>query len=161
MLNVNVIQKRKEAILIVLDVYFLNLTKGRSGIMGKYGKLMICGIMFCLFVCMGCAELAKVGKAMQTVGNTGQDVGDYVPVYGTAVKVVSGLLALVGAGLYRVASKRGTAIQTLVEAVKFSKENQVPIKTAVKAVSELKGVATYIDKWAQKFDPKKPTMPAG
>ena len=129
--------------------------------MRKYGHIILFGLVVCLFVCTGCAELAKVGKAMQSVGDTGGKVGDYVPVYGTAIKVVSGLLALVGAGLYRVASKRGTAIQTLVEAVKFSKENQMPIKAAVKRVSEFKGVAEYIDAWAQAFDPKKPTIPAG
>lgn len=121
--------------------------------MKNYGYLFLLGLVLCLFVGAGCAELAKVGKALQTVGNTGSEVGGYVPVYGSAIKIVSGLLALAGAGLYRVASRRGTALQTLVEAVKFSKENAMPIKEAVKRVSELKGVAGYIDKWAQRFDP--------
>lgn len=128
--------------------------------MKKYGYVILFGLVVCLLVSAGCAELAKVGKALQTAGDVGGKGADYVPVYGVAIKAVSGVLALIGAGLYRVASRRGTAVQTLIEAVKFSKENQVPIKTAVKAVSQLKGVAAYIDRWAQKYDPKKPVVPA-
>lgn len=127
--------------------------------MRKYGYVILFGLAVCLLVSAGCAELAKVGKAMQTAGDMGSKAGDYVPVYGTAIKAASGILALVGAGLYRVASRRGTAIQTLVEAVRFSKENQVPIKSAVKAASNIRGIAAYIDKWAQKYDPKKPYVP--
>ena len=61
--------------------------------MKNYGYLFLFGLAVCLFVGTGCAELAKVGEALQTVGNTGNDVGDYVPVYGSAIKIVSGLLA--------------------------------------------------------------------
>ncbi len=122
--------------------------------MRKYASVIIVSFCLCLVVCAGCAELAKVGKALEVGGKTGKDVSTYIPVYGQVLGAVSGIVSLVGAGLYRVASRRGTAIQTLVEAVKYSKEQGVPIKNAVRAISEVKGVKDYIDKFAQKYDPK-------
>lgn len=143
----------------MVSAHYLNSPKRKGAVVGKYGYVVLFVLAVCLLVSAGCAELAKIGKGMQSAGEIGNKAGDYVPVYGIAIKAVSGILALVGAGLYRVASRRGTAIQTLVEAVRFSKENQVPIKEAVRAMSGIRGVAIYIDKWAQKYDPKKPVIP--
>ena len=120
--------------------------------MGKFGY---CIIIFC--VCLvfgaGCAELAKIGKVMESGGKKGQEVSTYIPVYGQIFGAISGIVSLIGAGLYRVASRRGTAVQTLIESVKYATENEVEIKAAVQKVSEIKGIQDYINKLVQKYDP--------
>lgn len=106
----------------------------------------------------GCAEIAKIGKTMNQVGDAGQDVGKYVPGYGTIVAAISALLSIAGAGMYNIANKRLKASQAVIQGVAYAQEKQVPIKQAVSLIAGKLGIWDYLDRLVQKYDPKKPTV---
>lgn len=106
----------------------------------------------------GCAEIAKVGKTMNQIGDAGQDVGKYIPIYGTIVTAISALLSIAGAGMYNIANKRLKASRAVIEGVAYAHEKQVPIKQAISVIAGKLGIWDYLDKLVQKYDPKKPVV---
>ena len=130
----------------------------------KYPILTIIVLFLCVLeLAAGCADLAKIGHMIQTTGDAGQKAGNVIPVYGTIITAVSTLLSIGGGIMYRVASKRGTALETVISAIsEVSEAGTIShVKEAARSISIKKGISNYLDKWVQAIDPHITTAKEG
>jgi hypothetical protein len=127
------------------------------------------GVFTALFLIMvvggGCAELVKIGQGMQKAGDSGKQISEvaapiansFFPGAGLIMTGVSTLLSIAGAGLYKVASKRLTATQAIIQGVSYALENKSDIKDAISTIATSLKVEPYLNKLVQKYDPPKLT----
>lgn len=133
------------------------MRKSRQGILTALFLIMLIGA--------GCAELAKIGQSMQKAGETGTKISETVspvadsffPGAGLIMSGVSGFLSLVGAGLYKISSKRLTVAQAVIKGVSQALETKSDIKAVIKDVAKDLNIEPYLNKLVQKYDPSSPT----
>lgn len=127
------------------------------------------GILTALFILMiigsGCAELAKIGQGMQKAGDIGKKAATTVgPVtdsfFPRSSKILSGVSALLtigGAGLYKLASKRLSVTQSIIQGVGYATDKKTDIKDAISTIATNLKVEPYLNKLVQQYDPPKLT----
>ena len=133
--------------------------------MRKSRQGIITAMVLIMLASAGCAELAKIGQGMQKAGETGTKISETVspvadsffPGTGKILTGVSALLTMGGAGLYKLANKRLTAAQAVIQGVSSAVDSKEDIKSAIKNIATGLNIEPYLNKLVQKYDPPATT----